>query len=447
MREFKQWFSPLQLSELRARPTRSERSDAHANDPVIRRFARIRRPTAHLQGSRTRREIRHSARGTLRSERIGNWENIAIWGLGPIGRSWYIERTMWGQLQLKRLGPWLALATAPAILLGCEPPAETDLLVDEEYEAIDQVQPAYDYTNPAHATLEIAYDGSRLTINTVDGDAFRAGPLTPAEVSANIVDASFEDGQQLVLLVDFTNITQDRDYDHIAFSQSDESSSEVSSVVPVLSATTSWDAGETSGSYRFVVDHQGGSFRFFVDITAEEIVGGANDAVHEYSFDDVYGRDDMHEQELRDFFSSFPTPQSTDWMLFEITSPDVHRQGAWCSTRADWYVQNYLEHAHDDDGHLAISGDWAKYFRNYDAAAWEDARWRQLVNLWGRACSRKTPAGAWCAEWLIGNGEYETLTVAPDRDARSELWNWGNLRNGGTLTIRVGPDRTSTCGF
>lgn len=356
---------------------------------------------------------------------------------------------MWLLNTVRGYSAGVGLAFVGCMVSACDSTGELGELdvASLEHEAIEIIEVEvveYEYSQPAITTLGFASDGRTLEVSG-QHDGFRGDVLSSAEITADVVEMRHEPGNRLVLLVNFTNIATEQDYDHIQFTQSDKTSPGVSATLPVLSSTTSWDVGETSGAYRFVVDHQGGKFQFFVDIMAEQVDPDANDGVHEFSVHDEFGTDDIHTNELYEFLASVPEPAQSDWILFEITSPDVHRQGAWCSTRADWYIQRYLAHA--SGAHSEISGAWEKYVRNHDASPWEYAINRNLANKWGGHCSNNFSAGAWCAEWFVGNGEIEALAFVPTRDHKSEIWNWGNFVDGGTATIRVGPSRLATCGF
>lgn len=332
----------------------------------------------------------------------------------------------------QRVLPCLILALAT----GCADPADDFPGTEDETIYASQDQQIV-------ATLQISYDGQNLRATPVvdEGFGFRAALLGPDEIEATILDAQFAPGQVLRLSAEFTNLSSEVDYGGVYFELNDQTSPGVTASMPVVNHV--WRAGDTNGPYQFEVEYgDDEDFSFYIDVYADQHRFGG----YEWSFSDEKNVDDVHTDELADFFRSIPRPRPTDWILFDVSSNNVNAQGAWCSSRADWYIQNYLQRAETES--TVTSGGWEKFVRNYDSAPWRVPAQRALVNYYGKDCA--TPGRqSWCSEWYIGNGERERLAFIPDQERWSGFEIFSDFQGfaDASLRIRVGADRESTCGF
>lgn len=346
---------------------------------------------------------------------------------------------------LKMLAPCFALT----LLVACDEDSDdgTGDTSSESDEADEQLVGPGDIQDRPLATIEFAVvDGQLRTQTMVSPVGFRAGLLGPGDVSAEVVSARFGAGNRMRLAAEFTNVTADSVFTNLEFRLSDRSSDGVRSTLPTV--TTKWAAGEVGGEYWFDVEHPGGNFEFYIEVWGDP-ADSPGDQVYEWQVDEDGSRDDISNDEIRDFFRSVPDITESDWLYFEITSNSVNRQGAWCGRRADWYVDMYLKYAGAGQGAYGVAPGGYKYVRYYDSASWYPTP-PDNISFFGRNCAGED---SMCLEWHIGNSEKEHMGVIPrglsSLYPNNELYSngWFGNRTKGTATIRIGPDRASTCGF
>jgi hypothetical protein len=115
----------------------------------------------------------------------------------------------------------------------------------------------------------------------------------------------------------------------------------------------------------------------------------------------------------------------------------------WCSTRADFYRNNYLSFA--PTGHAVYSGNWEKWFRAPGTGAWTGPVTTQQLNYFGINCF-ESPF-AWCSEAGLGGiGPWIVLPANTDH-CETFLFGPGCGDDTWVLTIRIAPTRVEACGF
>ncbi|AGP41074.1 hypothetical protein [Sorangium cellulosum] len=159
-----------------------------------------------------------------------------------------------------------------------------------------------------------------------------------------------------------------------------------------------------------------------------------------YSFVDTPA-DDVGIKSLYDFFSSLGSVSSSQHILFEI----VTNEGAtaWCSENAAFYVDTYVAQANEGGGSFQ-SGPWNKYWRVADGP-WSGPDTGQYWNYYAASCDESPYS--WCAEWDLGGYRWAVMPHHTVTNGESYFdWSYSNGENW-VVTIAVGDDRLSTCGF
>ncbi len=153
----------------------------------------------------------------------------------------------------------------------------------------------------------------------------------------------------------------------------------------------------------------------------------------EYKFSNT-AADDIEPEELANFFRSVQVT-SSDYIFFEVDLGN-NASGAWCSSRADWYINEYLSRYAGSSS--ARSGAWDKWYRD------RGYNWKlttaALANFYGAYCG--AGIGSWCSEWGIGG---KRLGVLPNRTDFGELF--ANGSGIGDLRIRIASTRLAACDF
>lgn len=144
--------------------------------------------------------------------------------------------------------------------------------------------------------------------------------------------------------------------------------------------------------------------------------------------------DDHQGEELADYFRSVNATADSYIYVEGIAS----QSGAWCSTNAAWYVENYLAH-YNGSGTALTSGNWQKWSTPLDGN-WTATN-ASHRNYHSNPCDGTS--GSWCSEWGIG-GQY--IAYLPNRYSNQEVYNSGSTGNG-SLRIRVSSTRSAACGF
>ena len=159
-----------------------------------------------------------------------------------------------------------------------------------------------------------------------------------------------------------------------------------------------------------------------------------------YTFTDTTG-DDVADTSLFDFFTSL-TSDPNDYIYFE---QDRGGSGidAWCSERADFYRDTYLQWA--TAGQIVSSGTWNKWYG--EDGVWDPAVTTGHDNRYGGDCGGDY---AWCSE--DGGTVARRGAVSPGQTDDCEA----SLHDGGgtifcsiveVLTISVADTRLDACGF
>ncbi|WP_437334107.1 Ig-like domain-containing protein [Sorangium sp. So ce394] len=159
-----------------------------------------------------------------------------------------------------------------------------------------------------------------------------------------------------------------------------------------------------------------------------------------YSFVDTPA-DDVGIKSLYDFFSSLGSVSSSQYILFEI----VTNEGAtaWCSENAAFYVDTYVAQTYEGGGGFQ-SGPWNKYWR-VAGGPWSGPDTGQYWNFYAASCDESPYS--WCAEWDLGGYRWAVMPHHTVTNGESYFdWSYSNGENW-VVTIAVGDDRLSTCGF
>ncbi|XXX75581.1 Ig-like domain-containing protein [Sorangium sp. So ce134] len=151
--------------------------------------------------------------------------------------------------------------------------------------------------------------------------------------------------------------------------------------------------------------------------------------------------DDVDAKSLYDFFSSLGTVSSSQYILFEIATNAG--TSAWCSENAAFYVDTYIAQTNEGGGGFQ-SGPWNKYWRVLDGP-WSGPDTAPYWNYYAASCDESPYA--WCAEWDLGGNRFAVMPYHTVTNGESYLdWSYSN-GEGWVVTIAVGDDRLSTCGF
>ena len=148
--------------------------------------------------------------------------------------------------------------------------------------------------------------------------------------------------------------------------------------------------------------------------------------------------DDLQGPELAEFFQSVDI--SFDWFIY--MEGNAAQSGAWCSSNAGWYKDNYL--AKSTSGGILASGRWDKWSRSGNGT-WVTS-YEEYKNYYGPSCSGGGTQWGWCAEYGIGGNYIAYLPNWPDGPVGHEVYNYGSTGTG-TLTVRLAATRAEACGF
>jgi len=112
----------------------------------------------------------------------------------------------------------------------------------------------------------------------------------------------------------------------------------------------------------------------------------------------------------------------------------------WCAQRADAYKEQYLALA--PTGGQVASGGWPIWYRS-GAGEWTGPLADNYVNYYGSSCFGMN---SWCSEVGLG-GRAPTVNPADELTCEARDAFFGCGLGQWVLTIQIGPDRMSTCGF
>lgn len=159
------------------------------------------------------------------------------------------------------------------------------------------------------------------------------------------------------------------------------------------------------------------------------LIGG----LQTFSFTDKTS-DDIVEKSLDTFFDGLDV-KTTWYMYFEIDTGSTAK--AWCSERADWYVDNYLTYA---SGSTTLSsGSWKKW--SYNGSSWSSATTTGYSNYFGTGCDSQ--AYSWCSNWGIGGNNLGIMPKQTGNESYSSGWRSADW----DVTIQVAPSKKLACGF
>ena len=127
---------------------------------------------------------------------------------------------------------------------------------------------------------------------------------------------------------------------------------------------------------------------------------------------------------------------STDWIMFAVEGPSG-TDGAWCATRADWYVSNYLSLA--GTGSSIASGAWEKWSRT-EGGAWQGPYSSTHTNYFGSPCDGN--AYSWCSEWGL-SGRH--LGFMPNRPGGETYASGFASGSGWRFEVRIGSSFDAAC--
>ena len=146
--------------------------------------------------------------------------------------------------------------------------------------------------------------------------------------------------------------------------------------------------------------------------------------------------DDLAGPEIEAFFLGVPVVDS-DYLYFGVFGPGANTE--ICTERADFYRDSYLSLA--VAGGTVVSGPWDKWVRE-EGGAWSGPDSTGYTNAFGFFCFGDY---SWCPEqWLAT----EPAGVGPMALDPCELFDSMSCSDGTwVLTLRIGVDRLSACGF
>lgn len=144
--------------------------------------------------------------------------------------------------------------------------------------------------------------------------------------------------------------------------------------------------------------------------------------------------DDVSSTALFDFFTNLGPVNASQYIMVAVDSPGSG--GAWCADNADFYVNTYLGLAGSSGS--ATSGNWGKYTRS-TGGSWSGPDTTGWWNSFGNTC---TGAYSWCS---FGS---KVVGVMPGELVNGESYvNGWSGGAGWVVSVAVGADRLSTCGF
>ncbi|MFT7519792.1 MAG: hypothetical protein ACI9MC_001936, partial [Kiritimatiellia bacterium] len=162
--------------------------------------------------------------------------------------------------------------------------------------------------------------------------------------------------------------------------------------------------------------------------------------VKTWSFTDTT-RDDVSATALHSFFKTL-SPRGTDYIYFEVDGGSyTTNDGAWCATRADWYVSNYIKYSSGST--TLTSGTWNKWTRTI-GGSWSSATTTGNRNYFGTGCDGR--AYSWCSAWGMGTMYNAVMPGNTTTSGECYARGWSNGRNY-KVTIKVGSTRKDACGF
>jgi N-acetylneuraminic acid mutarotase len=174
-----------------------------------------------------------------------------------------------------------------------------------------------------------------------------------------------------------------------------------------------------------------------VDCADEDCIADPICQVSQFTFVDTPG-DSVASDSVRTFFLASEAT-SASYIHFSI-SDAASSTFEWCAQRADAFRDQYLALA--STGGQAASGAWSIWYRA-GGGEWVGPVADTFVNYYGTSCFGPN---SWCSEVGLG-GHAPTVNPADEltceaRDAFTGC-GWGQWG----LTIRIGHDRESACGF
>jgi hypothetical protein len=172
------------------------------------------------------------------------------------------------------------------------------------------------------------------------------------------------------------------------------------------------------------------------------------DEDHALVFRDT-AQDNLPADSLLDLFSGIPA-NSNDHIFIEIRSPyygSPDFQIARCMERADWYIETYVNNAVGN--HTVFSEGWSKWWIPFGAGGqWSGPDNSPLANDYGFNCFEDF---SWCVEpelaAVLGQ-DFPAVRPGDSQGCESyESLFFGCGDSFWQMTIKVGRDRLSACGF
>ncbi|WP_437576205.1 Ig-like domain-containing protein [Sorangium sp. So ce887] len=194
-----------------------------------------------------------------------------------------------------------------------------------------------------------------------------------------------------------------------------------------------------------VSDNLGGSSRLSFPLYVSPADCGTGGGVSVFSFVDTPA-DDVSTTSIHDWFSSLGAVSSSHHILFQIATNEG--TSALCAENAAYYVENYITRT-DIGGGGIPSGSWAKYWRVLDGP-WVGPDTGSYSNNYAASCDESPYS--WCAEWYMGDLRIAVMPFHTEDNFHTEgngesyANGWSN-GEGWEVTLAVGEDRLTTCGF
>jgi hypothetical protein len=144
---------------------------------------------------------------------------------------------------------------------------------------------------------------------------------------------------------------------------------------------------------------------------------------------------------------------SSDFIYFDVNDP-VTGNKAICMEDADFYVNGYIANAGGNSEQ--VSGSWNKY--SFIGGSWSAADTTGYNNWFGKAACGQVDD--WFPDWGLGGGDIQIAIDPGSGCCTNDLGQPGGehfdgsgtsdscgIGHNAVITILVGPDRASTCGF
>ncbi|WP_437966619.1 Ig-like domain-containing protein [Sorangium sp. So ce260] len=194
-----------------------------------------------------------------------------------------------------------------------------------------------------------------------------------------------------------------------------------------------------------VTDAIGGSSRLSFPLYVSPADCGTGGVVSVFSFVDTPA-DDVSTKAIHDWFSSLGPVSSSHHILFQIATNEG--VSALCAENAAYYVETYITQTNIGGGGIP-SGTWAKYWRAR-GGPWVGPDTAPYSNNYAASCDESPYS--WCAEWSMGDMRIAVMPFHTEENFHTEgngesyADGWSN-GEGWEVTLAVGEDRLSTCGF